>query len=339
MSGRPGPAIMSVMSKAGVAPDAGIGHLMKHVFRIAGFILIAYVFYCPFGGNWTNHPAGAGWDENKTSASWDTRMWDWDFVDCFYFAMCTMTTVGYGDMPTLRQEMRVFTIFFGAIGVVFVASSINVIADWFSEQGRKKFIAKQRVLLQDAHRAAAAVRAMQGEEGDDDGGAADGPLGGRPPLIDAPPPNGAPGAGAPLAPPACSSPLPPITAANAAAWTRGCCGGSRSRLSSPGTQRRRGRPSARSSPVSCSEPRKSCCCASCGAAARDACETTGAARGPTGGSTSTHRTVPGWRQQGEARGTAAGTDSEPVGEHGAEAGGAEAGGVGKAPRGCDLTVA
>ena len=169
MSGRAGVAVVSVMRQAGKANDS-VSHLCKHVFRILGFVVIAFIFYSPFGGHWINKPAGAGWDEDKTSASWDTRMWDWDFVDCFYFAMVTMTTVGYGDMPTLRQEMRVFTIFFGAIGVVFVASSINVIADWFSERGRKRFIAKQRVLLADAHRVAEAVRAQQAEEEEEEEG-------------------------------------------------------------------------------------------------------------------------------------------------------------------------
>lgn len=47
-------------------------------------------------------------------------------IDCIYFAMVTMTTVGYGDNPTLRQEMRLFTLFFGFVGVTVVAGSINV---------------------------------------------------------------------------------------------------------------------------------------------------------------------------------------------------------------------
>ena len=29
--------------------------------------------------------------------------WDWDFVDCLYFTMATLTTVGYGDHPRLSQ--------------------------------------------------------------------------------------------------------------------------------------------------------------------------------------------------------------------------------------------
>jgi hypothetical protein len=56
--------------------------------------------------------------------------WDWDFVDCIYFTMVTITTVGYGDMETLTQEMRIVTAFFGIVGVVQIAGSLNVIADW-----------------------------------------------------------------------------------------------------------------------------------------------------------------------------------------------------------------
>lgn len=127
-----------------------VGDVLINVRRIVVFILLAFVVYSPFGTHWINNPSSAtldGWDENRTSASWDTDMWDWDFIDCLYFSMCTMTTVGYGDMPTLRQEMRIFTLFFGFIGVTVVAGSITVIADWFAQQGRKRFLAKQRALL------------------------------------------------------------------------------------------------------------------------------------------------------------------------------------------------
>ena len=47
--------------------------------------------------------------------------------------MVTMTTVGYGDMPTLRHEVRILTMFVGFIGVAVVGGSVTVIADWFSQ--------------------------------------------------------------------------------------------------------------------------------------------------------------------------------------------------------------
>jgi len=132
-------------------------HLCKHLARIFAFLLIAIICYSPFGSNWINNPSPS-WDANRTADSWDTDQWSWDVVDCIYFAMVTMTTVGYGDMPSLRQEMRLFTMVFGFLGVVFVASSINAIADAFSEMGRKNFISRQRVLLQEAKMATEIVR-------------------------------------------------------------------------------------------------------------------------------------------------------------------------------------
>ena len=143
--------------------------LQKQVLVLLTFLLVAFLAYSPFGTRWINNPVGAyggayGWDVNRTSASWDTDGWDWDFIDCIYFACVTMTTVGYGDMPTLRQEMRAFTLLFGFIGVTVIGGSITTIADWFSEKARKKFIAKQRKLLGEAHKVAELVRTMDEAE-------------------------------------------------------------------------------------------------------------------------------------------------------------------------------
>lgn len=90
--------------------------------------------------------------------------WAWDVVDCIYFTMVTITTVGYGDMPLLSQEMRVVTAVFGLFGVVQIAGSINVIADWFVERARQRFMTKQRGLLKEAQRAGDLVRAEQAAE-------------------------------------------------------------------------------------------------------------------------------------------------------------------------------
>merc|ERR1719473_811183 len=72
--------------------------------------------------------------------------------------MVTITTVGYGDMLTLSQEMRMVTAVFGIVGVVQIAGSLNVIADWFVERARKRFMNKQRDLLKEAQEAGARVR-------------------------------------------------------------------------------------------------------------------------------------------------------------------------------------
>jgi hypothetical protein len=137
--------------------DATLCEMLTHLTRVATFVGIAVIIYLPYDGDAFNQPVG-GWDENRTDESWGTYGWTWDWIDCMYFAMVTMATVGYGDQPTLPQGLRLFTIFFAVLGVIFVASSITVIADWISEQGRKRFIAKQRLLLLEAHRAAEFVR-------------------------------------------------------------------------------------------------------------------------------------------------------------------------------------
>ena len=79
--------------------------LTKNVLMLAAFMVVAWAAYSP---TWFNEPAYPGWDANRSAASWDTAGWEWDWVDCLYFAMATMTTVGYGDMPALKQRMRLF---------------------------------------------------------------------------------------------------------------------------------------------------------------------------------------------------------------------------------------
>ena len=59
--------------------------------------------------------------------------WDWHFIDSMYFTMATLTTVGYGDMPTLPQHMRLVTIVFGLVGVLVIAGQIGVVVDYLAE--------------------------------------------------------------------------------------------------------------------------------------------------------------------------------------------------------------
>lgn len=76
-----------------------------------------------------------------------------------------MTTVGYGDNPTLRQEMRLFTTVFGFVGVTVIAGAITLVADWISEKGRKRFIARQRRVLKEAHETTERMRRMEARSG------------------------------------------------------------------------------------------------------------------------------------------------------------------------------
>ena len=74
-----------------------------------------------------------------------------------YFTMDTLTTVGYGDMPTLPQHMRLITIVFGLVGVLVIAGQIGVVVDYLAEGARKVFIEKQKLLVGEARRVTASI--------------------------------------------------------------------------------------------------------------------------------------------------------------------------------------
>jgi len=128
-------------------PPSSVRDLGKAVLKILAYMVFGILLYTFEGLN-----------ERDPDADPD---WDWDVVDCIYFTMATITTVGYGDMPLLSQRMRVITAFFGIFGVVAIAGSLNVIADWFVERARQRFMKKQRGLLKEAQKAGDLVRAEQ----------------------------------------------------------------------------------------------------------------------------------------------------------------------------------
>ena len=50
---------------------------------------------------------------------------DWNFGDSYYWAIVTITTVGFGDMVPHTDKGKVFTIFYGLLGVAVVARIMN----------------------------------------------------------------------------------------------------------------------------------------------------------------------------------------------------------------------
>lgn len=120
--------LIQQQGKKAAKVDTNVNDLFLAVLKVVLFLAIGVFIYAP--GTRMNHPVA---DVNITETGgtrWDTENWDWDFIDCVYFSMVTMTTVGYGDMPTLRQEMRLVTIVFGLVGVIAIAGSIGFIAEW-----------------------------------------------------------------------------------------------------------------------------------------------------------------------------------------------------------------
>jgi len=149
----PGVALLQSAQSDGTVRDLGMA-----VMKIVLFVILGFILYSRAVG--INAP-----DIDEMGPGWT-----WNFVECFYFTMATLTTIGYGDMPTLPQHMRLITIVFGLGGVLVVADAIGVIAEWFVVRARKRFHGRQRQVLREAEVAGRLVAAAKGKGGDEGGG-------------------------------------------------------------------------------------------------------------------------------------------------------------------------
>ena len=52
---------------------------------------------------------------------------DWSWAESFYFAVATLTTVGYGDIHPTTDESRIFTALFILVGVGIVITALTSI--------------------------------------------------------------------------------------------------------------------------------------------------------------------------------------------------------------------
>ena len=198
------PGLAVVAQASGLDPTS-LQDLLKATGKLLGFFGAGYLVYGSYGGAVPREYGVA---------------WAWDFVDTFYFTSATLTTVGYGDMPTLPQGLRLVTAFFGLVGVTVIASSLSTIADWcaparcrppftppaaaaadehrpplsrFLERARKRFVKKMEVVLQEAQVAGEIVRQARGVEAEpSEGGkrrrSADARAAKKKSIIAAPPP-------------------------------------------------------------------------------------------------------------------------------------------------------
>jgi voltage-gated potassium channel len=65
---------------------------------------------------------------------------DLEWLDAFYFAVITLTTVGYGDFSPKTDAGKIFTIFYVLIGVGILMAYINFFGE---RRARKKFESKR----------------------------------------------------------------------------------------------------------------------------------------------------------------------------------------------------
>jgi voltage-gated potassium channel len=51
----------------------------------------------------------------------------WSWADSFYFSVCSITTVGYGDLVPTTEGARLFTAFYVLVGVAVAFTSLGVL--------------------------------------------------------------------------------------------------------------------------------------------------------------------------------------------------------------------
>ncbi|EKU21407.1 potassium channel protein, partial [Nannochloropsis gaditana CCMP526] len=72
----------------------------------------------------------------------------WGASRAIYFAVVTLTSVGFGDMTPLTQESRLFTIFFAIVGISVVALAVGEISGFIIEKETAKVEEFNRLLAQ-----------------------------------------------------------------------------------------------------------------------------------------------------------------------------------------------
>jgi voltage-gated potassium channel len=69
---------------------------------------------------------------------------DWTWIQCFYFSVTTLTTVGFGDFHPTSEGSRLFTAFYILIGVTIVLGSIGVIGSNYIIRREERILMKRK---------------------------------------------------------------------------------------------------------------------------------------------------------------------------------------------------
>lgn len=77
---------------------------------------------------------------------------NWDWLDSFYFAVTTLSTVGYGDLQPTRPETKLFVIFYVLFGVAMMFYAFNALAQYWVGKREPDFHKRLDSLAHFSHR-------------------------------------------------------------------------------------------------------------------------------------------------------------------------------------------
>ena len=58
----------------------------------------------------------------------------WDWLDSVYFAVTTLSTVGYGDLHPTTSATKIFVIFYILIGVAIMLYGLSILGQYWVEK-------------------------------------------------------------------------------------------------------------------------------------------------------------------------------------------------------------
>jgi len=62
---------------------------------------------------------------------------DWSWTESFYFTVCTLTTIGYGDLYPISDASRLFTAVFALAGVGVAFGSFGALGAIYLKRGER----------------------------------------------------------------------------------------------------------------------------------------------------------------------------------------------------------
>lgn len=62
----------------------------------------------------------------------------WSWIDCIYFSVITLTTIGYGDIAPATDLGKIFTIMYVFMGLGILLGFVNASGEYFRKQQQER---------------------------------------------------------------------------------------------------------------------------------------------------------------------------------------------------------